>query len=155
MDKEKLLITLKNSFLGSLLEDIEITDISYNGDSIYYLHNYLGRQKSQITVTEAEVKDFIRQIANLSEKQFSFQNPKLDVSFGKYRINAVHPSIGRKNNERSIHIFVSTAKQGSTNRTYWHQGKKYGKHYFSTTYWCGSDYGFINFRNYLSDGGND
>ena len=113
MDKEKLLITLKNSFLGSLLEDIEITDISYNGDSIYYLHNYLGRQKSQIIVTEAEVKDFIRQIANLSEKQFSFQNPKLDVSFGKYRINAVHPSIGRKNNERCLTFSLRIASDRS------------------------------------------
>ncbi len=102
MDKEKLLLTLKNSFLGSLLDDCDITDISYNGDFLFYLHNYLGRQKADITVSDNEVKDFIRQIANLSEKQFSFQNPKLDVSFNKFRINAVHPSIGRKNNERCL-----------------------------------------------------
>lgn len=111
MDKEKLLVTLQNSFLSELLLDFAITDISYNGESIFYLHNFLGRQKADIFVSENEAKDFIRQIANLSEKQFSFQNPKLDVSFGKYRINAVHPSIARKNNERCLTFSIRIASE--------------------------------------------
>ena len=111
MDKEKLLITLQNSFLSSLLEDPQITDISYNGEALYYLHNLSGREKSSISVSENEVKDFIRQIANLAEKQFSFQSPKLDVSFGKYRINAVHPSIGRKNNEKCLTFSIRISSE--------------------------------------------
>lgn len=111
MDKDKLLVTLNNSFLASLLQDSAITDISYNGESIYYLHNYMGRNKADISVTDSEAKDFIRQIANLSEKQFSFQNPKLDVSFSKYRINAVHPSIGRKNNQRCLTFSIRIASE--------------------------------------------
>ena len=111
MDKTKLLITLQNSFLSSLLEDSQITDISYNGESIYYLHNLLGRQKADISVSENDAKDFIRQIANLAEKQFSFQSPKLDVSFGKYRINAVHPSIGRKNNEKCLTFSIRISSE--------------------------------------------
>ncbi|MBO4856221.1 MAG: type II/IV secretion system ATPase subunit [Bacilli bacterium] len=111
MDKEKLLLTLQNSFLQELLLDSAITDISYNGQSIFYLHNFLGRQKADISVSDSDAKDFIRQIANLSEKQFSFQNPKLDVSSGKYRINAVHPSIGRKDNERCLTFSIRIASE--------------------------------------------
>lgn len=111
MDKEKLLLTLNNSFLSPLLRDSQITDISYNGESIYYLHNLLGRNRSEIEVNENDAKDFIRQIANLAEKQFSFQNPKLDVSFGKYRINAVHPSIGRKDNEKCLTFSIRISSE--------------------------------------------
>ena len=111
MDKEKLLLTLNNSFLSPLLNDSQITDISYNGESIYYLHNLLGRKRSEIEVNENDAKDFIRQIANLAEKQFSFQNPKLDVSFGKYRINAVHPSIGRKDNEKCLTFSIRISSE--------------------------------------------
>jgi pilus assembly protein CpaF len=111
MDKEKLLLTLNNSFLSPLLNDSQITDISYNGESIYYLHNLLGRNRSEIEANENDAKDFIRQIANLAEKQFSFQNPKLDVSFGKYRINAVHPSIGRKDNEKCLTFSIRISSE--------------------------------------------
>ena len=111
MDKEKLLLTLNSSFLSPLLEDSQITDISYNGQSVFYLHNKYGRKKADISLDESVAKDFIRQIANLSEKQFSFQNPKLDVSFGKYRINAVHPSIARKNNEKCLNFSIRISSE--------------------------------------------
>ena len=106
MDKDKLVSYLQSSFLKDLLEDKDITDISYNGQNIYYLHNYKGRQKSDISVLENEARDFIRQIANLSEKQFSYQNPKLDVSFSRYRIHATHPSIARLNNEKVLNFSI-------------------------------------------------
>ena len=109
MDKEKLLSFIENSFLKTLLVDPDITDISYNGQSIFYLHNHLGRRKSDIEITENEVRDFIRQIANLTEKQFSYQSPKLDVSVDKYRINAVHTSIARINNEKCINFSIRVA----------------------------------------------
>lgn len=95
MDLDKALIYIENSFLSSLLKDENITDISFNGEKLFYLHNSYGRKESNIVVETSEIKDFIRQIANLTEKQFSFQTPILDVSVGKYRINAVHQSIGR------------------------------------------------------------
>ena len=109
MDKEKVISFIENSFLKPLLEDEKITDISYNGESIFYLHNLYGRKKSGITIDENSVRDFIRQIANLTEKQFSFQNPKLDASVGKYRINAVHQSIARKRNEPCINFSIRIA----------------------------------------------
>ena len=48
-----------------------------------------------------DVVNFIRQIANFTEKQFSYTIPTLDVSVGKYRINAMHPSIVRVENDKS------------------------------------------------------
>ena len=119
MDIDKTITFLENSFLKDLLMKDDITDISYNGQDIYYVDNYLGRLKSNISITKQEAKDFVRQIANLTEKQFSFQNPNLDVSFGKYRFNAVHQSICRKNNEEcvcfSIRVASSTLRFESDN----------------------------------------
>ena len=109
MDTIKTIDYLEQSFLKSLLSNSKITDISYNGQDIYYVDNDFGRLKSEVVVDKQTAKDFVRQIANLSEKQFSFQNPKLDVSFGRYRFNAVHQSISRKNNEECICFSIRIA----------------------------------------------
>lgn len=109
MDIDKTITFLENSFLKELITKADITDISYNGQDIYYVDNFLGRLKSKISITKQEAKDFVRQIANLTEKQFSFQSPNLDVSFGKYRFNSVHQSICRKNNEECVCFSIRIA----------------------------------------------
>ena len=109
MDVTKLIDYFENSFLADLLKKESITDISYNGENIYYIDNYLVRLKRKTKVEPQLVRDFIRQIANLSEKQFSYQNPELDVSFGKYRLNALHQSVCRKNNAECICFSVRIA----------------------------------------------
>lgn len=81
---DKLVTYIENSFLSPLLVDKDITDISYNGVSFFYVHNEKGRLKADIKVSNDVVMDFIRQIANFSEKQFSYTVPMLDVSIGKY-----------------------------------------------------------------------
>ena len=102
MDVEKLITYIETSFIADLIRNEEVTDISYNGEDIYYVDNRFGRLKRKIYVEPQLVKDFIRQIANLAEKQFSFQNPELDVSFGRYRLTALHQSICRRNNKECI-----------------------------------------------------
>ena len=102
MDKIKALHYIDNSFLSSLLSDEDVTDISFNGKDIYYVSNKEGRKKSKIVIEHQIAKDFIRQVANIAEKQFSFTNPVLDISVGRYRINATHQSIGRINDEGVI-----------------------------------------------------
>ncbi|MGM9873339.1 MAG: ATPase, T2SS/T4P/T4SS family [Bacilli bacterium] len=94
---DRLLNFINNSFLSSLLSNDNITDISFNGESLYYLDNECGRVKSDIKIKESEVKDFVRQIANLSEKQFSFQEPHLNISIANYRFYALHSSLCRYN----------------------------------------------------------
>ena len=98
---EKLISYIENSFLSNLLTDSEITDVCYNGVNFFYMHNQKGRIKADIKASNEEVLDFIRQIANYSEKQFSYSMPTLDVSIGKYRLNAVHSSIVRVENDKA------------------------------------------------------
>lgn len=116
---EKLISYIENSFLSPLLTKKDITDISYNGVSFFYVDNEKGRIKSTIQASNDEVMDFLRQIANYSEKQFSFSNPNLDVSMGKYRLNAEHSSIVRVENEKAVSFALRISskenriKQGS------------------------------------------
>ena len=109
MDKLKALQFIESSFLKDLLIDSDVTDISYNGAFIFYLHNFKGRQKLKETISEDKARDFIRQIANLCEKQFSIQTPTLDVSVGRFRINAIHQSIDKRNNEGRINFSIRIA----------------------------------------------
>ncbi|NLB48280.1 MAG: type II/IV secretion system ATPase subunit [Erysipelotrichia bacterium] len=102
MDVERLIDYFEKSFLSPLLRNDDITDISYNGEDIFYLDNNIGRRKSAIKISYQTAKDFLRQIANLAEKQFSYQNPELDISFGRYRLNALHQSVCRKRNAQSV-----------------------------------------------------
>ena len=109
MDKEKAIYYIEHSFISELLAIEDITDISYNGENFYYVSNKYGRKKSDIHVDHQSVKDFLRQIANLGEKQFSFLNPVLDMSIGKYRINATHQSIGKINDENVVSFSIRIA----------------------------------------------
>jgi len=109
MDIEKIVGFFESSFLRPLLIDEEITDISFNGKDLFYVHNFYGRQRSDISVEDNAIKDFIRQIANLCERQFSYQSPVLDVSFGKYRFNAIHQTIGKKNSENVLTFSIRIA----------------------------------------------
>ena len=95
MDKERAVSFIENSFLSTLVTNKDVTDISFNGQDIYYVSNSKGRCKSKIVIEHQVAKDFIRQVANIAEKQFSFTSPVLDTSIGRYRINATHQSIGR------------------------------------------------------------
>lgn len=102
---------LETSFLSPLFKEESLTDISYNGDCLYFVSSKRGRLKSEISVGRDEVGDFLRQIANLSEKQFSFASPILDVSFGRYRLNAVYSSLVRKNNEKTFSFSLRIASE--------------------------------------------
>ena len=109
MDVLKAVNYLEESFLKDLLTNPKVTDISYNGEDVFYVDNDYGRVKSEVTIERQVAKDFVRQIANLSEKQFSFQSPRLDVSLGRYRFNALHQSVCRKNNEESVSFSIRIA----------------------------------------------
>ena len=101
-----LLSYLHTSKLSPLLLSESITDVSYNGAKLFYQDNLLGRKKSIIEFNKDEAIAFIRQIANMAEKQFSFTNPILDISIANYRINAVHSSIVRIADEKTISFSI-------------------------------------------------
>jgi len=102
---------IENSFIKSVLKNDNVTDISYNGESLYFVDNDKGRQKTSAQISQEDAKTFIRQIANMCEKQFSYQCPFLDVAIGKYRINAIHQSIGKRNNLDCIHFSIRISSE--------------------------------------------
>lgn len=106
MDSNRVIEYIENSFLKDLVINENITDISYNGQYIFFQDNKRGRIKSTIDVSTKEVSDFIRQIANLSDSQFSYTDPILDISVGKYRINATHFAFTRKHREKSVNFSI-------------------------------------------------
>ena len=107
----RLMNYIEDSFLKPLLEIETITDISYNGVSIFYMDNIKGRRKYDVEITSEEATDFIRQIANLAERQFSFTSPTLDISISRYRINAQHSSIVRVGDEKSVSFSIRIASK--------------------------------------------
>lgn len=102
----KLIEFIENSFLKELLERESITDISFNGEKLFYQDNLSGRLQSDLVVTNDEVYAFLRQIANLTDQQFSIANPILDVSVGRYRISALHSSLSRKNRDKVFNFSI-------------------------------------------------
>lgn len=103
----ELLTFIEHSFVANFIKDKEITDISYNGKDLYYQHNRKGRLKSlEVQLNPLMANNFIRQIANMSDVQFSYSSPILDVSVSRYRINAVHSSITRVGDEKAISFSI-------------------------------------------------
>ena len=102
MDKSSLINYIESSFIKDILLKEEITDISYNGKDIYYVSNIEGRKKSDIEITNQEAKDFLRQLSNITEKQFSYLSPILDINIGKYRLNGINSSVGRWGEESAV-----------------------------------------------------
>jgi len=101
---------LESSFLSPLFKKTSVTDISYNGDSIYYEDTQTGRNKSEIAVNEEMVRDLLRQLANITEKQFSFSEPVFCASLGKYRITALHHSICKR---KGVGVYNFSIRIGS------------------------------------------
>ena len=108
---ERLVSYIENSFLRPLLNLETVTDVSYNGVSIFYMDNIEGRKKFDVDISPNQAMDFIRQIANLSERQFSYSNPTLDISISRYRINAQHSSIVRVGDEKSVSFSIRIASK--------------------------------------------
>ena len=111
MNKEKGLEFLYASKLAPLLKKPEVTDISYNGKEVFYVENMRGRMRYDMQPNEQEMRDFIRQIANICEKQFSYTSPELDVTIDRYRINATHPSIGKVYGDDTITFSIRIASE--------------------------------------------
>lgn len=106
MEINKAIEYIENSFLKELLANQNITDISYNGEYIFYQDNLKGRMRSNIDISEKEAFDFIRQIANLTDSQFSYVDPILDISVDRYRINATHFAFTRKKRKKTINFSI-------------------------------------------------
>jgi pilus assembly protein CpaF len=100
---------LESSFLGPLISLKGLTDISYNGHDFFYLTNETGRKKAEDLASSKEVGDLLRQVSNMAERSFSYSSPILDVSFGRYRLNAVFTNLTRFQNEKTFSFSLRLA----------------------------------------------
>ena len=104
---------VESSFLREALQIKGINDLSYNGEEFFSESVYLGRRKENIRATPEDVGAFLRQIANISERQFSYLNPILDVSFGKYRLSAAFMSLTRVKDRKSYSFSLRVERRGT------------------------------------------
>ena len=109
-EAERMLIS---SPLGRLLLDKNITDITYNGESLFYLSSIEGRCYYAL-YHKNDALNLIRQIANVTNQLFTYQNPVLDVVFSHFRLSAVHPLIGRDREENAVSFAIRIANVNPT-----------------------------------------
>lgn len=83
---------LRNSFLKPFLLDEHITDISYNGTTLWVQSNKIGRYKPKEQPTHDEVYRLGKQIADIQGKEFTTSSPILDTDLSYLRVNFVHHS---------------------------------------------------------------
>lgn len=91
--EEEIKSIIEDSFVGKILEDPGVTDVSYNSTHLYEQHNIKGRYLSPVQPSELEVSSLIRRIAARQNVKFTESNPILDTEISGLRINAVHKII--------------------------------------------------------------
>lgn len=94
----KLVETL---FFKGVFND-NVTDISYNGTTFFAQNNEIGRYRLDLKWNSDDILVFIKKIANYMLQPFSSKSPILDVSFGDYRLSAIHPNYARTNNKKVV-----------------------------------------------------
>ena len=114
METENPLVTfVEGSFLKDALTMEGLNDLSYNGECFFCECSPKGRIPLDIKISKEDVGAFLRQIANLSEKQFSYLSPILDVSFGPYRLCASFLSLTRVKDQKSYSFSLRKERIGT------------------------------------------
>lgn len=101
--------------IEEIIEDENITDISFNGKSLWVQSNVTGRRLYERQISEYDAYIIIEKIANQAQKQFNIANPILDVEYETIRINAIHESISPDGRSFSIRIVSEKIKIGDDN----------------------------------------
>lgn len=99
---EECIKLVEQGFLKDVFLKDSVTDLSYNGEKFYALDNDIGRYRLNIEISSDEVLTFIKKISNYMLQPFSNKHSSLDVSFGNYRLNAIHPSLARNDNKKVV-----------------------------------------------------
>lgn len=98
---EECIKLVENIFFKGLFVE-SVTDISYNGSTFFAQSNEIGRYKLDLKWNSDEILTFIKKISNYMLQPFSSKVPILDVSFGDYRLSAIHPNYARTNNKKVV-----------------------------------------------------
>lgn len=87
---------LKDENYGELLEfikDINVTDINWNGMTLWIDDIEKGRYMSDLVLTPEFVESFAIRISNIANRTFNKYNPKLEAETEELRITIVHDSV--------------------------------------------------------------
>ncbi|MFA5485513.1 MAG: ATPase, T2SS/T4P/T4SS family [Bacilli bacterium] len=98
---DNVISIIETSFLKDLLSDESITDISYNGQNLYFFSSKSGRAFYK-SIDNSQVLTFLRNIANYANVRFSYSDTFLDISVGKYRLSAMHYALSRFGYKESL-----------------------------------------------------
>lgn len=101
MSVEKVITLIEESFMAPLLNDEAISDISYNGQDLYYFSRAKGRVFYK-RIEKGLVATFLRNAANFANKRFSYTDTFLDISIDKYRLSAMHYALSRHGFKESL-----------------------------------------------------
>lgn len=97
---------LEASVLGPLLHAADVTDITFNGEAIFYQSSLQGRKIANFTLTYEAAYQLIKQVANYMNMPFTYLDPIVDMSVAHYRIFAVGPSISRKHYQPALSFAI-------------------------------------------------
>ncbi len=73
--------------------DDSITDIDYNGSSIWLTDSSNTRYQSNLVISDEFIEQFTQRVANTVSKPFHKQSPVLEAETGRLRITIVHESV--------------------------------------------------------------
>ncbi len=93
--------------IDEILQDEQITDISFNGIDLWLQSNVKGRYLYPKGFSKQEAYVVIEKIALLAQKQFNIVNPILDVEYETLRINAIHESLSPVGRSFAIRVIKS------------------------------------------------
>ncbi|NLC54293.1 MAG: type II/IV secretion system ATPase subunit [Erysipelothrix sp.] len=89
-------------FLKEFISDEKITDVNYNGNTLWVDHLEKGRFKEAINISEVDLEKFCYKVANYSNKQFNNSYPILESETKDLRISIIHKSIAASGYSISI-----------------------------------------------------
>lgn len=90
--------TIKEEYYGELLElvkDDKITDINYDGSSLWIDHLEKGKYKSGVILSETFINQFCTRIANVVSQNFNKYNNILEAETDTLRISIIHQSVAQ------------------------------------------------------------
>ncbi len=89
-------------FLNYLVEDESITDINFNGSTLWVDHLLKGRYLENIEVSDHEIESFCYRFANFCNKQFNNSFPILESETNDLRISIIHKNVAKSGYSISI-----------------------------------------------------
>lgn len=88
--------------LSVYLADENITDINYNGESVWVDHIYRGRYRVDIELSDDFINTFVMKIKNSVSKNFNIEHNVLEAETDQLRISIIHQSVAKTGTAISI-----------------------------------------------------